>query len=801
MSVHSQPSIGPSISDHDDRPSVNRSMLPLPPHARLATARRVAWLVPLVLLPLAGAWGLHSLNAYVAQRTMATLQLQKLQGDLNGTAAEMALAVVLQQPGAASDTADLRADAASAASDIADLRAGGVDDPGVVSAERASAAFLATLQGVLAMLNNPAFDLARPAAASAIGTAEAQYDGAATSIAAASTTLQRQSETAGVYAEIGIWTIVVVGSAALIGVMWRAEVRQRRGAVEDLARRLLATSERTYRLLFDRNPTPMWTFDTGTLRFLTVNRAAMVKYGYSREEFLGMTILDIRPEPDRATFKVSSRLGSQHPTKIVAKHLLRDGRVIDVEVAVDDLDIDGRLTTLVLARDVTDERRLEAELQQRAFHDSLTGLPNRALLSDRFEHAQAVRARETRGLALMVIDLDGFKATNDAFGHGVGDEVLRVVAARLLAAVRPQDTVARLGGDEFAVLIEGPELGGAIELGARVIEALSLPCDANGRSIEVRPSTGLTAVEAHGITLDEALQHADVAMYEAKSAGSGELRVFKTGMRSGVLERLEMTSDLKRAIARNELVLHYQPIVATERPSAPVDHVEALVRWLHPTRGLVPPNDFIPIAEQTGAIVPLGAWVLRGACEQVRAWEELDRRVSVSVNVSSRELREPDFVASVVETLAKTGVAPGRLTMEVTETALLEDLQDATRVLNELRRMGVRVALDDFGAGYSSLSYLDRLPVDVVKIDRAFVAGLDNASTRATLLTIVHLLDTMNVLTVAEGVETAAQFAHLKSLGIHSCQGFLFSRPVPAAELLDAVRSHYRGDTDTPAAA
>jgi EAL domain-containing protein (putative c-di-GMP-specific phosphodiesterase class I) len=334
-----------------------------------------------------------------------------------------------------------------------------------------------------------------------------------------------------------------------------------------------------------------------------------------------------------------------------------------------------------------------------------------------------------------------------------------------------------------------------------VIEALSLPCDANGRSIEVRPSTGLTAVEAHGITLDEALQHADVAMYEAKSAGSGELRVFKTGMRSGVLERLEMTSDLKRAIARNELVLHYQPIVATERPSAPVDHVEALVRWLHPTRGLVPPNDFIPIAEQTGAIVPLGAWVLRGACEQVRAWEELDRRVSVSVNVSSRELREPDFVASVVETLAKTGVAPGRLTMEVTETALLEDLQDATRVLNELRRMGVRVALDDFGAGYSSLSYLDRLPVDVVKIDRAFVSGPDNASTRATLLTIVHLLDTMNVLTVAEGVETAAQFAHLKSLGIHSCQGFLFSRPVPAAELLDAVRSHYRGDTDTPAAA
>jgi diguanylate cyclase (GGDEF)-like protein/PAS domain S-box-containing protein len=800
VTIHSPSSIRSSITEDDDRISVDRETASPPARGRRVSARRVAWLVPLVLLPLAGAWGLHSLNAYAAQRSTATLQLQKLKSDLTSTSAEMAWAVALKLPAATAEPAVL-ADAVLAAGDIADLRAGGVDDPDVVSAERTSAAFLATIQGALAILHNPTVDLASPAAASAIGIAETQYDGAATRIAAASTTLQRQSENAGVYAEIGIWTIVFVGSAALVGLMWRAEVRQRRSAVEEEGRRILADNERTYRLLFDLNPAPMWTFDPATLRFLTVNRAAIVNYGYSREEFLGMTLRDIRPEPDRATFVVSSRLLSQSPTKVVAKHLLKNGRVIDVEVAVDDLDINGRLTTLVLARDVTDERRLEAELQQRAFHDSLTGLANRALLSDRFEHAQAVRARETRGLSLMVIDLDGFKATNDAFGHGVGDEVLRVVGTRLLASVRPQDTVARLGGDEFAVLIDGPELVEAAELGARVTAALGRPFDANGRSIEVRPSAGLTAVEGHGVTFDEALQHADVAMYEAKSAGRGELHVFTTGMRSGVLERLEMTSDLKRAIAGDELVLHYQPIVATERPSAPVDHVEALVRWLHPTRGLVPPNDFIPLAEQTGAIVPLGAWVLRAACEQVRAWEVLDRRVSVSVNVSSRELREPGFVASVVATLTETGVAPERLTMEVTETALLEDLQDATRVLNDLRRIGVRVALDDFGAGYSSLSYLDRLPVDVVKIDRAFVSGIDNAGTRATLLTIVRLLDTMNVRTVAEGVETAAQFAYLRVLGIHSCQGFLFSRPVPATELLDAVRSHYRGETDAPAAA
>jgi diguanylate cyclase (GGDEF)-like protein/PAS domain S-box-containing protein len=772
----------------------------LRPTARLVTARRVAWLVPLVLLPLAGAWGLHSLKAYAAQRTMAALQLQKLSGDLNSTAAEMAWAVALHLPAQAADPA-VSADAARVNGDIADLWAGGVDDPDVVKAERTSATFLATLQGALAFIDSPAFDLASPAAATAIGTAEAQNDQAATSIATAAITLQRQSDAAGLYAEVGIWTIVLLGSAALVGLMWRAEVRKRRGAVEDEGRRMLARSERTYRVLFDRNPTPMWTFDPATLRFLTVNRAAMIEYGYSCEEFTNMTLLDIRPEADRGAFRTSASRHQPRPTTTRASHLLRDGRVIDVEVTADDLEVDGERSTLATARNVTDERRLEAELQQRAFHDSLTGLANRALLSDRFEHGQAVRARETRGLALMIIDLDGFKATNDAFGHSVGDKVLRVVATRLRAVLRPQDTVARLGGDEFAVLIDGSEFAGAIKLGARVMAAVGLPFDANGSSIDVTPSAGLTAVEAHDVTLDEALQQADIAMYESKSAGRGELHVFETGMRSGVLDRLEMASDLKRAIAGNELVLHYQPIVLTEHPGALTDHVEALVRWAHPTRGLVPADDFIPLAEKTGVIVPLGAWVLRTACEQVRAWEEVGRQVSVSVNVSGRQLLEPDFIASVVGVLAATRLAPAKLTLEITETAMLEDLQHATRVLQEFRGMGVRVALDDFGAGYSSLRYLDRLPVDVVKIDRSFIASLDHPDKRATLLAITRLLDTMNVSTVAEGVETTTQLEYIGSLGINACQGFLFSRPVPAAEVLDAVRLSYGGKTHTPAAA
>ena len=759
-----------------------------PPRPRVI-ARSLAWLVPLTLLPLAGAWGLHSLKAYAAQRTTAALQLQKLGGDLNSTAAEIAWAAALHLPDNSVELA-VRGDAAHVNGDIAALRGGGVDDPEVVNAERTSATFLATLQGALIIFDNPAFDLRSPAASAAIGTANTQYAAAGASIAAASITLQQQSGTAGIYEEVGIWTIVLLGSAALVGLMWRAEVRKRRGAVADEGRRILAHSELTYRLLFDRNPTPMFTFDPGTLRFLTVNRAATVKYGYSREEFMGMTLLEIRPETDRATFRTSEARHRAHPAMTNARHLLKDGRVIDVEVTADDSDVGGQRSTLVLARDVTEERSLQAELLQRAFHDALTGLANRELLADRFEHAQAVRARDARDLAVMVIDIDDFKRINDTLGHTVGDEVLRGVAARLRAVVRPQDTVARLGGDEFALLLDGASTTVTTDVGERVLAMFRRPFDADGNEVYVTASAGVAAIETGEVTWTEALQHADIAMYDAKNSGKAALHVYETGMRSGVLDRLELISDLHQAIERNELVLHYQPIVLTQNPGAATDHVEALVRWAHPTRGLVPPDAFIPFAEQTGVIVPLGAWVLRTACEQARAWEELGHDMSVSVNVSGRQLLTPGFVASVVGVLANTRLAPGKLSLEITETAMLEDLEEATRVLQELRGGGVRIALDDFGAGYSSLRYLDRLPVDIVKIDRSFIASLDNPDKRATLLAITRLLDTMNVRTVAEGVETITQLEFVGSLGIHACQGFLFSRPVPAADALDAVRLH-----------
>ena len=325
---------------------------------------------------------------------------------------------------------------------------------------------------------------------------------------------------------------------------------KRRGAVADAGRRILAESERTYRLLFDRNPTPMFTFDPGTLRFLTVNRAATVKYGYSREEFMGMTLLDIRPAADRATFRTSEAQHRSHPAMTNSRHLLKDGRVIDVEVTADDSDVGGQRSTLVLARDVTNERSLQAELLQRAFHDALTGLANRELLANRFEHAQAVRARDARDLAVMVIDIDDFKRINDTLGHTVGDEVLRGVAARLRAVVRPQDTVARLGGDEFAVLLDGATATVTTEVGERVLAMFRRPVDADGNEVHVTASVGVAAIETDEVTWTEALQQADIAMYDAKNSGKAALHVYETGMRSGVLDRLELISDLHQAIER-----------------------------------------------------------------------------------------------------------------------------------------------------------------------------------------------------------------------------------------------------------
>ena len=743
---------------------------------------RLLWVIPVLGLPLAAAWGLHSLSARAEQRHNVDGQIETLGKDVNGAAADEGWSLALHLTRDAAEP-NIRGLIAQVTADTAALRAAS-DDPAVADAIQAADASATSLTVSLTLFDGSGV-LSDSARASITTAGKDQHDTAIRLIDVASRSLQDKATAATTLLDMGIWAVVLGTSSCLVLLLWRGEVARRKGAVA-LARRLtLEESERTYRLVFEQNPVPMFTYDPQSLRFLTVNGAAVTAYGYSQAEFGAMTVLDIRPAADRATFREHMTPDGIRPSSIITRHLVSNGRVIDVEVTSDDIDIaGGGVARLVVARDITEQRRLLAELRDRAFHDGLTGLANRALLADRFAHAQAVRSREPRDLALLVLDLDGFKAINDSLGHAAGDDVLRQVARRLQDAVRHQDTLARLGGDEFAVLVEGVGTDDVLNMARRLVRAVESGLDTDGHVVEVTASCGVTAVDLPTSTADMALQQADVAMYEAKLRGKGCVHVYEPGQLSSMLQRLETAAELRLAPARGEMTLHYQPIVPTTNGRGAPDHVEALIRWHHPSRGMVPPMDFIPLAEQTGIMIGLGTWVLRTACEQVAAWGRLGRYVVVSVNVSGLQLREDDFIDVVMGVLQDTGIDPQLLVLELTETALLEDLPAATITLNQVRALGVRIALDDFGAGYSSLSYLSELPVDIVKIDRAFIVAIEAVERRAMVLTIVRLLEALTVATVAEGVETAEQLAYVSSLGIDACQGYYFSPAVPAEDVL-----------------
>jgi diguanylate cyclase (GGDEF)-like protein/PAS domain S-box-containing protein len=752
-------------------------------HVRMRQASRaigpLRWALPIVLLPLGAAWGLHSINSYATDRWHAALLVQTLGNDLNNAAAHTGWAIASHAP-APAVVPTLRADMAQADADISALQAEGLGNAGLSAAIGASKTFLGTLQRAQVLLNG-GIDAGSFAQSAQSQIAQLDHNAAVTLINAAAGELKAEADTAELYSEPGIWTLVFGVSGGLVVLLWRKEITSRRARATRERRAAVEQSERTFRTLFDHNPAPMWTYDPVSFAFLTVNQAAVTAYGYSREEFRSMTVLDIRPEEDRAAFR--TKLSPKRPATVCVRHLLKDGRIVDVEVTADDIETGGGVATLVLARDVTDQRQLEAELHERAFHDALTGLANRGLMADRFERAQALRTVEGGDLAVLVIDLDDFKTINDTLGHTAGDAVLAGVGHRLRSGVRPQDTVARLGGDEFAILIDGAGAGGASALVHRVFASMTEPMDVDGRAVEVTMSGGLVSVPEHA-SWDAALQHADIAMYEAKLSGKGTFQLYAPGMQSVALQRLVMAADLRRAIAQGEMVVDYQPVVACDPQQGHIHQVEALVRWQHPARGLVPPMEFIPVAEQTGCIIDLGAWVLRTACAQIVDWARQGRRVTVSVNVSGRQLRDPAFIDMVTAALEETGAPAAQLILELTETSLLEDLPAARQTLGELRAAGIRVALDDFGAGYSSLTYLSELPVDIVKIDRAFVVSLENPDRRAMVMTIARLLDTMDVRTVAEGVETAVQLAYVISLGIDASQGFYFSPAVAACDVL-----------------
>jgi diguanylate cyclase (GGDEF)-like protein/PAS domain S-box-containing protein len=530
---------------------------------------------------------------------------------------------------------------------------------------------------------------------------------------------------------------------------------------------------------------------TGTIVYQSPSAQRLI--GLGAEGLAGSSYFDLLVDEDVP--HVRSLFGdvtAAPQTTATAEYRVRhaDGSSRHVESIIANLVDDPTVHGLVLnTRDVTDRKILQEELTHQAFHDSLTGLSNRAVFRDRIDHALARGARHANRLAVLLLDLDGFKTVNDSLGHDAGDELLIAVAKRLEFQGRSSDTVARIGGDEFGILLEDDaDEARARALADRALAAFAVPFEVQGREVFIRASIGIALSVPGDTETDDLIRSADTAMYAAKASGKGRYEFFRSFMHVRALERFEVQADLERALARDEFVVHYQPIVDFETGQA--KGVEALVRWNHPTRGLLGPVEFISIAEETGAIVPLGAWVLGEACRQTAAWRRTHvaaADLGVSVNLSTRQLLEADLVVQVRDILEHSGLEPAALTLELTEGSLMQDVDETVVKLRALKDLGVRLAIDDFGTGSSSLGYLQRFPIDALKIDKSFVDGIasDDSEDPALVRAIVQLAATLSLDTIAEGIEGADQLDELRSAGCRSGQGYLFARPLHVDALED----------------
>jgi diguanylate cyclase (GGDEF)-like protein/PAS domain S-box-containing protein len=554
----------------------------------------------------------------------------------------------------------------------------------------------------------------------------------------------------------------------------------------DLHRR---RSEERFRSLVQNTSDMISVIDAdGIIRYESPSVARIL--GYDPAELVGTNWFTMI-HPDDATFvqsffvKVLNTQGVASPVELRLRH--RSGQWVQVETIGTNLLHDPNVGGIVFnTRDIRERKAFEHQLHHQAFHDPLTGLPNRALFVARVEHALDRCKRHSCKLAVLFLDLDGFKYVNDSLGHEVGDALLISVAARIERALRPGDTAARFGGDEFTILLEDVQSAEDVALVAeRVLRHLQEPIYIMGRELFISASVGVAINESPNDSPTDLLRYADVAMYRAKNSGKAHFELFDASMNKTAWDRLELEHALRQAIEREEFRVYYQPKV--DLASGRIVGMEALVRWEHPQRGLVSPNDFIPLAEETGLVLRIGYWVLQQACHQARLWHDKypsDPPLVMSVNLSSKQFGQPDLVPSIARVVRESGLPAQSLKLEITESIVMDDTEATIAKLHELKALGVQLAIDDFGTGYSSLSYLKRLPLDTIKIDRAFVAGVvDHAEDRAIVQAVTTLAHSLNLTVTAEGVETADVWEHLRGIGVELGQGYYFAGPLPSDAL------------------
>ena len=579
-------------------------------------------------------------------------------------------------------------------------------------------------------------------------------------------------------------------------------------AYEDITQRkaveeALRESEARHRAVIENAAEGMIILDAGG-RIVTTNSSAERILGLRKDQLIG-TLLgpsdfsavreDGTPWPVETRPAVTTLRTGEPRSNVIMGYRRPDGSLIWVSINSRALGgVGGQAPSEVVVSfiDVTERRSFEERLTYLAQNDALTGLPNRALLLDRLGQALTRAARRQSAVGIMLFDLDRFKEVNDSLGHSAGDAVLREVAARVRRALRDSDTVARLGGDEFCVVLEDCERRDKVGITASKLQRLfDEPIAAEGREVFTGASIGIATYPDDGNSIEDLIRHADTAMYDAKRDGGNGHRFYSRERHSRPADRLHLGTALRRAIDRNELVLHYQPQIdiASGRPVG----VEALLHWRHPELGLLPPKDFIHVAEETGLIVPIGEWVLKTACAEARAWQQAGLPLlTVGINLSARQFRDAQLISKIAATLAVTGLGPRYLELEITETVIMSETGHTINVLTRLADLGVRVSIDDFGTGYSSLAYLKRFPVHKLKIDRAFVRDIQSSRDDAAIAqAIITLSKALDLRVIAEGVETSEQLAILANLGCTQYQGFYFSGALPARELIDLLRSKF----------